>query len=101
MRGEQRLVAPTLCAEADEVDQGAERGELEKSPDRHIVEILIVDACAVGAAAAHPKLAKPVISVGGIQRGRVIGDDCVAVLPALHCFAQYLNLLKMFYVERH
>lgn len=33
-------VAPAICAEAHEVDEGAERGEFQKRPDRHVLGIL-------------------------------------------------------------
>lgn len=42
-------VAPSPGAEAHEVDEGAERGELKEGPGRHVAGVLRVEARAVGA----------------------------------------------------
>lgn len=94
-------VVPSPGAEAHEVDEGAERGELKESPGGHVAGVLRVEVRAVGAAAAHLELAQAVLPVCSGKRCHIVGHDGVAVLSAVLHLAKQCHLLEMLDVERH
>ena len=75
MADEEAPVVPSIRAEAHEVDEGAERGELKEGPHGHVAGVLRAEARAVRAAAAHLELVQSVLPVCGGKRCHVAGHD--------------------------
>ena len=96
------LVIPPCAAESDEVDERAERHQLEENPRRHALLVFLVNGFGVLVSAVPLELGFAIAPTFRSERGHVVGDDGVPVfVVAFGDVALQVDLAGVLDVPRH